>query len=152
LREVNAFHAEAVAKAKSEGKPEPTLLDTYEAMNTAKYKGYTANPAKLYQDWAEDWNKMKITAKMEFQEQHPEIKTPEQYADFMTKHAPQVNPRGRTTTPPDGAAPPVAAPVAVPVPPPTAIAELAKNPTDAQKANFDAVFGPGAAAKALANK
>ena len=101
MRMVQALNDEAVKKAIAEGKPAPSLMETYEAMNIAKYKGYGgSDPAVLYQKYAAEWNDMKVTTKLEFQDAHPEITTPAQYAKFMMGETPQRKGATSTINPP----------------------------------------------------
>ena len=101
MRMVQALNDEATKKAIAEGKPAPSLMETYEAMNIAIYIGYGgSDPAVLYQKYAAEWNDMKVTTKLEFQEAHPEITTPAQYAKFMMGETPQRKGATSTINPP----------------------------------------------------
>jgi hypothetical protein len=114
LRMVQALNDQEVAIAKKEGKPEPTLMQTLESMSMAKYKGYGGGTGKTYQDYVEDWNKMKISKDIDFKEKHPEIDTPEKYADFMMTEQAKFNSKGQRVTPPDSGTAPPAMPTELP--------------------------------------
>jgi hypothetical protein len=101
LRMVQALNDEAVKKATAEGKPAPTLMETYEAMNLAKLKAYGGgDPATLFQKYSMDWNDMPITVRMKYEEMSPPITTAAEYAAHMMKQTPQK--KGGANPPPAG--------------------------------------------------
>jgi hypothetical protein len=90
LRMVQALNEQAVAKAKADKKPEPSLMDTYEAMNLAKLKAYGGgDPATLFQKYSMDWNDMPTTERMKYEEMSPPITSAAEYAAHMMKQTPQ---------------------------------------------------------------
>lgn len=101
MRMVQALNDEATKKAIAEGKPAPSLMETYEAMNLSKMKAYGGgDPATLYQKYSMDWNDMPTSVRLEYEAMNPPIKTAAEYAAYMMKQTPQK--RGGANPPPAG--------------------------------------------------
>lgn len=101
MRMVQALNDEATKKAIAEGKPAPSLMETYEAMNLSKMKAYGGgDPATLYQKYSMDWNDMPTSVRLEYEAMDPPIKTAAEYAAYMMKQTPQK--RGGANPPPAG--------------------------------------------------
>lgn len=107
LRMVQALNDEAVKKATAEGKPAPTLMETFEAMNLSKMRAYGGgDPATLYQKYSMDWNDMPTSVRLEYEAMNPPIKTAAEYAAYMMKQTPQK--RGGANPPAGGSRNPAA--------------------------------------------
>jgi hypothetical protein len=90
---------------------------------------------------------------MAFKDKHPDIDTPEKYADFMMREQAKFNAKGQEVKPPPtGVANPAAVTTTTIPPSNEAVNLLKSNPSAAQQANFDAIFGSGAAKRALAQQ
>lgn len=99
LRLLQATNEQDVAAAKARGLPEPTLTDTYVKMHPGSLSSSNA-PAKSFQDYTKDWNKMGYGAKDDFMRLHPGIDSPEKYANFMmgARENPSAGAGGNTGT------------------------------------------------------
>jgi hypothetical protein len=129
----------AIQSAEAKKNPEnpPSLLDVHTAMHSASNKADAR--AKIALALEKEWNDMGLK-QAEFIEANPTITTADAYIKAKMALFDQYygKPGAGAGTPPPSAPPP-----------PAAIEQLKKDSSAANRAFFDATFGPGAAAKAL---
>jgi len=129
----------AIQSAEAKKNPEnpPSLLDVHTSMHSASNKADAR--AKIALALEKEWNDMGLK-QAEFIEANPTITNADAYIKAKMALFDQYygKPGAGAGTPPPSAPPP-----------PAAIEQLKKDSSAANRAFFDATFGPGAAAKAL---
>jgi len=133
-RMFDLFHQSELQK-----NPEQTPLETYKKMKTVG--GREEARAKMALELEKEWNNMGIK-QAEFMEANPNIKNADDYIKAKMAMFDQYygKPGAGAAGAPAGG---------VTTPPPAAIADLKADDTPARRAQFDAIFGAGAAKRIL---